>query len=49
LQGSAQRQGTVGLELDGPAAQGLDALKDAQRLWAKVFHEAIIGGVSGRS
>jgi hypothetical protein len=40
LQGGAQRQGTVGLELDGPAAQGLDALQDAQGLWAKVFHEA---------
>jgi hypothetical protein len=38
----------VGLELDGPAAQGLDALQDAQGLWAEVFHGRIIGGASRR-
>jgi hypothetical protein len=48
LHSGAQGEAAVGLELDRPAAEGLDALQDAQGAWAKVFHEQIIGGGFGR-
>ena len=38
LQGRAKREAAVGLELDRPAAQDLDALQEAQSARAKVFH-----------
>jgi hypothetical protein len=49
LQRRAQRQGGVGLELDGPAAECLDALEDAQGLRAQVLHARIIRAASAPS